>query len=49
MAPVRKDVADARPEGVKVPATNLILVTNEHDAKAAKLFTDKWLLKLWGK
>ena len=41
MAPVRKDVADARPEDVKVPATNLILVTNEHDAKAARLFTDK--------
>lgn len=49
MAPVRKDVADARPEGVKAPATSLILVTSEHDAKAAKLFTDKWLLKLWGK
>ncbi len=49
MAPVRKDVADSRPEGVKAPATGLILVTNEHDAKAARLFTDKWLLKLWGK
>lgn len=49
MAPVRKDVADARPEGVKAPTTNLILVTSEHDAKAAKLFTDKWLLKLWEK
>lgn len=49
MAPVRKEVADARPEGVKAPDTNLILVSNEHDARAAKLMTDKWLLKLWGK
>lgn len=49
LAPLRKDVADSRPDGVKAPITTLIVVSTEHDNKAGKLMNEKWLSKLWGK
>ncbi|MBI4287420.1 MAG: extracellular solute-binding protein [Chloroflexi bacterium] len=45
---VRKDVADFLPKAAQVTVTRPIILNNEYNEEATKLFREKWLAKLWG-
>ncbi len=47
--PVRKDVPDPSPEASRINPQRPLIQTAEDTDKAAQLFTEKWLNKLWGR
>ena len=46
---IRKDVENFLPEGARVTLGRPIVLSAEDSDESAKLFRDRWLLKLWGR
>ena len=45
---VRKDVPNFLPEAAKITPRRLIIINDDDNEQAAKLFLERWLAKLWG-
>lgn len=46
---IRTDVTDYRPEGARLNPKRPIILTEEDNAEAVRLFRERWLPKLWGR
>lgn len=49
VASIRNDIGDFRPEAAQVSPRKPILLTDEDNETATRLFRERWLDKLWGR